>query len=221
MKLNTKQTVLIGLSFMGILAFWQFYDQVIPYLLEYTFGLNTFASNAIMSIDNILAIFMLPLFGWISDRTNTKLGKRTPYILFGTIAAVILLTVLGIFTEQKNFWGFMVVLMALLVTMAIYRTPSVAFMPDVTPKPLRSKANAIINLVGYLGGIFTTVVMMFLLKSEKETDGSSHYSENQSFLPVFLIVGVFMLLAVLIQFATVRENRLQHIVDEVIPASMP
>ena len=215
MKLNTKQTVLIGLSFMGILAFWQFYDQVIPYLLEYTFGLNTFASNAIMSIDNILAIFMLPLFGWISDRTNTKLGKRTPYILFGTIAAVILLTVLGIFTEQKNFWGFMVVLMALLVTMAIYRTPSVAFMPDVTPKPLRSKANAIINLVGYLGGIFTTVVMMFLLKSEKETDGSSHYSENQSFLPVFLIVGVFMLLAVLIQFATVRENRLPHIVDEV------
>lgn len=215
MKLNTKQTVLIGLSFMGILAFWQFYDQVIPYLLEYTFGLNTFAANAIMSIDNILAIFMLPLFGWISDRTNTKLGKRTPYILFGTIAAVILLTVLGIFTEQKNFWGFMVVLMALLVTMAIYRTPSVAFMPDVTPKPLRSKANAIINLVGYLGGIFTTVVMMFLLKSEKETDGSSHYSENQSFLPVFLIVGVFMLLAVLIQFATVRENRLPHIVDEV------
>lgn len=215
MKLNTKQTVLIGLSFMGILAFWQFYDQVIPYLLEYTFGLNTFAANAIMSIDNILAIFMLPLFGWISDRTNTKLGKRTPYILFGTIVAVILLTVLGIFTEQKNFWGFMVVLMALLVTMAIYRTPSVAFMPDVTPKPLRSKANAIINLVGYLGGIFTTVVMMFLLKSEKETDGSSHYSENQSFLPVFLIVGVFMLLAVLIQFATVRENRLPHIVDEV------
>ncbi len=214
MKLNTKQTVLIGFSFMGILAFWQFYDQVIPYLLEYTFGLKTFAANAIMSIDNVLAIFMLPLFGWISDRTNTRIGKRTPYILFGTVGAVILLTVLGIFTEQKSFWGFMITLMALLVTMAIYRTPSVAFMPDVTPKPLRSKANAIINLVGYLGGIFTTIVMMFLLKSEKSADGSSHYSEDQSFMPVFLIVGGFMLLAVLIQFFTIRENRLPHVVDD-------
>ena len=146
MKLNYKRTILIGFAFMSILAFWQFYDQVVPYLLENVFGLKTFAANAIMSIDNILAIFMLPLFGAISDKTHTRLGKRTPYILFGTIAAVILLVINGLFTESRNFTGFVVTLMMLLVTMAIYRTPAVAYMPDVTEKPLRSKANAIINL---------------------------------------------------------------------------
>ena len=214
MKLNYKRTVLIGLSFMAILAFWQFYDQVVPYLLENVFGLNTFAANAIMSIDNVLAIFMLPLFGAISDRTNTKLGKRTPYILFGTIASVILLVTLGFFNEQRNLWGFMFTLMAVLVVMAIYRTPAVAYMPDVTPKPLRSKANAIINLVGYIGGIFATVVMMFMLKSEKTADGSSVYSDDQSFLPVFLVIAGFMLVAVLVQTLTLRENKLPHVEDD-------
>ncbi|MBQ1263472.1 MAG: MFS transporter, partial [Oscillospiraceae bacterium] len=142
MKLNYKRTILIGLAFMGILAFWQFYDQVVPYILENIFGLKTFAANAIMSIDNILAIFMLPLFGAISDKTRTRLGKRTPYILFGTIAASILLVVNGIFTESRSFLGFSITLMMLLITMAVYRTPAVAYMPDVTEKPLRSKANA-------------------------------------------------------------------------------
>ncbi|MBQ3549412.1 MAG: MFS transporter [Clostridia bacterium] len=214
MKLNYKRTVLIGLSFMAILAFWQFYDQVVPYLLENVFGLKTFAANAIMSIDNVLAIFMLPLFGAISDRTSTRLGKRTPYILFGTIASVILLVTLGIFNEQRSFWGFMFTLMAVLVVMAVYRTPAVAYMPDVTPKPLRSKANAIINLVGYIGGIFATVVMMFMLKSEKVADGSSVYSDDQSFLPVFLVIAGFMLVAVLVQTFALRENKLPHVEDD-------
>ena len=114
MKLNYKRTVLIGFAFMSILAFWQFYDQVIPYILENIFGLTTFAANAIMSIDNILAIFMLPLFGAISDRTRTPLGKRTPYIFFGTVAAVVLLVILGFMEESRSFWGFIICLMLLL-----------------------------------------------------------------------------------------------------------
>jgi len=207
MKLNYKRTILIGFSFMSILAFWQFYDQVIPYLLEYKFGLKTFEANSIMAIDNVLAIFMLPLFGAISDRTNTRLGKRTPYILFGTIAAVILLVVLGLFEEMGNFWAFFFTLMALLVVMAIYRTPAVAYMPDVTEKPLRSKANAIINLVGYVGGIFSMLAMMFLLKSEKTAEGEKVYLENQSFLPVFITVAVFMLISVLVMVFTIKENK--------------
>ncbi len=210
MKLNYKRTVLIGFAFMSILAFWQLYDQVIPYILERIFGLGTFAANAIMSIDNILAIFMLPLFGAISDRTRTPIGKRTPYILFGTVAAVILMVVLAFFELKRSFWGFFVALFLLLVTMSIYRTPAVAYMPDVTEKPLRSKANAIINLVGYLGGIFTTVVMMFMLKSEK-VNGESVYAEDQSFLPVFLVVAAFMLVSVLIMVASLRENKLPHV----------
>ncbi len=213
MKLNYKRTVLIGLAFMSILAFWQFYDQVVPYLLENLFGLGTFAANAIMSVDNILAIFMLPLFGAISDRTHTRLGKRTPYILFGTVCSVALLVLLGIFTESRSFFGFIFTLMALLVTMAVYRTPAVAYMPDVTEKPLRSKANAVINLVGYIGGIFATVVMMFMLKSDKNAEGLSVYSSDQSFMPVFLVIAAFMLISVLVMVFTVNENKLLRETD--------
>jgi len=207
MKLNYKRTILIGLAFMSILAFWQFYDQVIPYLLENVFGLKTFTANAIMSVDNVLAIFMLPLFGAISDKTNSRLGKRTPYILFGTIAAVILMVVLGLLEESRNFSGFIFTLMALLVVMAVYRSPAVAYMPDVTEKPLRSKGNAIINLIGYIGGIFSTVVMMFMLKGEKNELGETVYSKDQSFLPVFLVIAAFMLITVLIMVFTVNENK--------------
>ncbi len=216
MKLNVKRTTLIGFAFMSILAFWQMYDQVIPYLLENTFGFSTLKANSIMSVDNILAIFMLPLFGSISDKTKTPLGKRTPFILFGTLAAVILLTLLGVFTTSKNTVGFMVCLFLLLFVMSTYRTPAVAYMPDVTPKPLRSKGNAIINLVGYIGGIFSTVVMMFLLKSEKNEAGESVYSSDQSFMPVFLIISVFMLVAVLILVFTVKENRLLEEVKDIM-----
>ncbi len=208
MKLKYGRTCLIGLGFMAILAFWQFYDQVIPYLLEYKFGLSTFNSNAVMSIDNVLAIFMLPLFGIISDRTKSRFGKRMPYIFFGTLASSILLLVLGLFVEKVWFTGFFVTLILLLIVMAIYRSPAVALMPDVTPKPLRSKANAVINLVGYLGGIFATVAMMFLLKSEKSSSGEKLYSDNQSFLPIFVVIALFMLISVVIMAVTVNENKL-------------
>lgn len=214
MKLNYKQTVLIGFAFMSILCFWQFYDQVIPFLLENKFGLNTLTANFVMSIDNILAIFMLPLFGAISDKTDTKLGKRTPYILFGTIASVILMCIIAYFVNVINFLGFIITLILLLVDMAVYRTPAVAYMPDVTEKPLRSKANAIINLVGYLGGIFATVAMMFMLKATKNADGESVYSENQSFVPIFLVIAAFMLVSVLVMVLLVKENKLKKVVDE-------
>ena len=214
MKLKYGRTILIGFAFMSILAFWQFYDQVIPYILENVFGLETFTANAIMSIDNILAIFMLPLFGALSDKTRTPIGKRTPYILAGTILAVVLMVVMGIFNEERNFWGFIIALILVLIVMATYRTPAVAYMPDVTEKPLRSKANAIINLVGYIGGIFATVVMMFMLKSGKNAAGETVYSDDQSFMPVFLVIAGFMLVSVIVMVIAVRENKLPHVTDE-------
>ena len=206
MKLNYKRTILIGFAFMAILAFWQFYDQVIPYILESVFGLSTFTANAFMSVDNVLAVFMLPLFGMLSDKTKTRLGKRTPYILYGTLGSVALMCVLAYFEKIKNFTGFIVALMALLVVMATYRSPAVAYMPDVTEKPLRSKGNAIINLVGYIGGIFATVVMMFMLKSETNADGIKVYTS--SFTPVFLVIAGFMLVSVLVMVFTVNENKI-------------
>ena len=215
MKLNNKRTILIGLAFMSILAFWQFYDQVIPYILENIFGQSTLRTNAIMAIDNVLAIFMLPLFGAISDRTHTRLGRRTPYILYGTIAATVLMVLLAVFEKAVNFPGFFICLMLLLITMSIYRSPAVAYMPDVTPKPLRSKGNAIINLVGYIGGIFATVMMMILLRSEKAADGTTTYTGNQSFVPIFLVIAGFMLVTVLIMVLSLNENRLlEEVRDE-------
>ncbi len=208
MKLDTKRTVLIGFGFMSILAFWQFYDQVIPHLLENVFGLRTFTTNAIMSIDNVSALVLLPLFGTLSDKTKSPLGRRTPYILFGTLVAVCLMGVLAAATARGSFPLFFAALLALLVTMSTYRSPAVAYMPDVTPKPLRSKANAIINLVGYIGGIFSTLMMMILLRSEKNADGSSQYAADQSFTPIFAVVAVFMLASVLIMVLTTHENKL-------------
>ncbi len=205
MKLNTKQTVLIGLSFASILAFWQFYDQMIPVILENRFGRPTLVTNAIMSIDNVLAIFMLPLFGTISDKTKSRLGRRTPYVLFGTFAAVALMVVMAMLTESGSFPWFFVCLIALLVTMSVYRSPAVAYMPDVTPKPLRSKGNAVINLVGYIGGIFTTIVMTFLVKSELQSDGTVVYG---SFVPIFMTVAAFMLITVLIMVFALNENKI-------------
>ena len=214
MKLNYKRTILIGFAFMSILAFWQFYDQVIPYILENRFGLNTVTTNAIMSIDNILALFMLPLFGALSDKTNTRFGKRTPYILFGTVAASMLMVLLALFENRHHFIGFMVTLITLLVVMSTYRSPAVAYMPDVTEKPLRSKGNAIINLIGYVGGIFATVIMMIMLKSETDASGEKVYDEKQSFTLVFIIIAAFMLLSVVIMALSIRENRLPHVKDD-------
>ena len=193
MKLNYKRTILIGMAFMSILAFQQFYDQVIPFILENTFNLKTSTANDIMSIDNVLAVFLLPFFGMLSDKTRTPLGRRTPYILLGSIISAAALCGLAYFQNKINFIAFMIVLMVLLVAVASYRTPAVAYMPDVTEKPLRSKGNAIINLVGYIGGIFSTVAMMFLLKSEINENGEKVYTSGQSFVPIFLVVAAIML----------------------------
>lgn len=204
MKLNVRQTVLIGLPFASILAFWQFYDQVIPVILENRFGCSTLLTNVVMSIDNVLAVFMLPLFGTLSDKTSTRLGRRTPYILFGTLAAAALMIVMAALTESRSFVGFFICLMILLVTMSIYRSPAVAYMPDVTPKPLRSKGNAVINLVGYIGGIFSTILMTFLISSRTTDSGIIEYD---SFIPIFTAVALFMLVTVLAMVFTLNENK--------------
>ena len=89
MKLNYKRTILVGFAFFLISAFWQAYDAIIPLILSNHFGLPDVASGAIMSIDNILAVFLLPIFGAVSDRINTKHGKRTPFIICGTVVAIL------------------------------------------------------------------------------------------------------------------------------------
>ena len=89
MKLNYKRTILVGMAFFLITAFWQAYDAIIPLILTNHFGLPQSASGAVMSVDNVLAVFLLPLFGAFSDKVHTRIGKRTPFILIGTVIATI------------------------------------------------------------------------------------------------------------------------------------
>ena len=96
MKLDNKRTILTGFAFLSICAFWQMYNSIVPLILTNTFHMNETYSGAIMAADNILALFLLPLFGSISDRTNTRIGKRMPFILFGTGLAIILMNILPI-----------------------------------------------------------------------------------------------------------------------------
>lgn len=208
MKLNYKRTMFIGFAFMSICAFWQFYDQIIPFIFENTFHVSTFWTNAIMAIDNVLALFMLPLFGSLSDRTHTRLGKRTPYILFGTMVAADALAIMPFAEQMHNFWLFFICLLVLLVAMSTYRSPAVALMPDLTPKPLRSKANAIINLMGALGGIYALAMIMVLCKKETDVGGESHFVIGQSFVGIFIAVAIFMLLTVVLLLLTIHENKL-------------
>ena len=89
MKLNYKRTLLVGLAFLSICAFWQLYDNVVPLILKNTFDIPDDIAGVIMALDNVLALFLLPLFGKLSDRTHTRLGRRMPYILGGTLAAAV------------------------------------------------------------------------------------------------------------------------------------
>lgn len=164
MKLNYKRTFLVGLAFLSICAFWQMYDNIIPLILQGTFHLNETLTGAIMAADNVLAVFLLPLLGSLSDKADTRWGKRTPFIVVGTVLAVVLMMLLPHADKTGNFVLFVISLFFLLIAMGLYRSPAVALMPDLTPKPLRSQANAIINLMGAVGGIYTLILISLLLK---------------------------------------------------------
>ena len=288
MKLNYKRTILVGFAFFLISAFWQAYDNNVPKILTERFGMNQDASGIVMALDNVLALFMLPLFGIISDKCKSRLGRRTPFILIGTILAActfmslsfvdnaqskkiehvtdlesvevreilydydyekelmtpegdeFILTdlftreeFLSLKTFEKNEKGkdvatddytnylvparqayinqeitskdpsaliwFIAILFILLMSMAIFRTPAVSLMPDVTPKPLRSKGNAIINLMGTLGGSLTLGVGIVLGTGTVKNTFAPYYV-------YFIVIGAIMLLSLLVFMLTVKEK---------------
>lgn len=284
MKLSYKRTILVGFAFFLICTFWQAYDTIIPKILTDKFGMSQAYSGIIMAIDNVLALFMLPLFGSLSDKCKSPMGRRTPFILIGTIVAALAFVGLSfvdnlqlnrisavsaiddpaameaIYEEQKEaslltpagesfvlgekyikeaFAAipsmkegkvnpeysdyvvparqaavhkitrsdpslerlFILVLCVVLIAMATFRSPAVALMPDVTVKPLRSKANAVINLMGTAGGILVLVLgMVFKTSSTKNA--------LMSYTPFFCAVAGIMLLALVIFMLTVKEPRL-------------
>jgi len=210
MKLNVRRTVLIGFAFLSISAFWQMYDSLIPLMLTGTFAIDKTLSGMIMAADNVLALVLLPLFGSLSDRCRHPLGRRKPYILFGTVAAAALMCVLPMLDNRYaaspsglTLTAFIAVLGLLLVAMGTYRSPAVALMPDVTPKPLRSKGNAVINLMGAIGGILYLIITS-VLYSKSRTEGLSHID----YQPIFVIVAGIMLGSLLILMLFVNEPKL-------------
>lgn len=283
MKLNYKRTLLVGLAFFLISAFWQAYDATIPVILTNKFGMSQTWSGVIMALDNILAVFMLPLFGALSDKCKAWSGKRTPFIRLGTIIAAAALVCLSFVDDAQRvnlavvneidsdkglYWLydsqgdktlqtpegesfvlnemftmeefaeirsdyideetgespytnyvvparqayaaeitkespkeliiFVVLLLIILVAMAIFRSPAVALMPDVTIKPLRSKANAVINLMGTAGGIIVLVLGMVFATSAVR-------NQLMNYTTYYCVIAGIMLAALAVFLLTVRE----------------
>ena len=307
MKLNYKKTICVGFAFFLISMFWQAYDTLVPKILTDKFGMAQTWSGAIMALDNLFALFLLPIFGAISDKVNTKRGRRTPFIVIGTLLAVVLLMFVSIpdkqqhnaiadisategaaYTEAlgkiwdenpeiadwkaeaedrtffqavgdvfkkektypvqdlisreaftaisvqvevegklktneqytdivvparqaviseitadspKNLVVFIVLLFFILVAMGTFRSPAVALMPDVTVKPLRSKANAIINLMGTAGGIIVLALGIVF------GTGKVH-NAMMPYATFFIVVGALMLCALIAFLFTVNEPKL-------------
>ena len=199
MKLNYRRTILIGLAFLSISAFWQMYDNVIPLILKNSFGLGETVTGAIMAADNVLALFLLPLFGSLSDKVDTPIGKRMPFILGGTVLAVTFLMMVPFADQSRNLPMFVISLFALLVSMGLYRSPAVALMPDLTPKPLRSAGNAVINLMGAVGGVYTLIMIKVMVGP----------GETPNYYPLFISVGALMVIGVGVLFLTIKEKKLR------------
>ena len=211
MKLNYKRTFFVGLAFLSISSFWQMYDNIVPLILENTFGLGETIVGTIMSVDNVLAVFLLPILGTMSDKVDTRLGKRTPFIIGGTAAAVTLMMLLPVADAGKNLVLFVVALGLTLIAMATYRSPAVALMPDLTPKPLRSSANAIINLMGAIGGVYSLALIKLLIPKV----------DNPSYLPVFIGVAAMMVVAVILLLITTNEKKIAAQIAIEYPDEVP
>ena len=208
MKLNYKRTFFIGLAFLSISAFWQMYDNIIPLILQNTFGLGETVTGALMAADNVLALFLLPVFGALSDKVDTKMGKRMPFIVGGTVLAVVFMLFLPTADKAGNLVLFLCALFALLVSMGLYRSPAVALMPDLTPNKLRSKGNAVINLMGAVGGVYTLIMIKLLIEAGDRPD----------YTPLFVSVAALMVIAVGILLITINEKKVKAKVDAEVKA---
>lgn len=197
-KLNYGRTFLIGMAFMSISAFWQLYDNIIPLILKNTFGMGETVTGVVMALDNVLALVLLPVFGTLSDKVDTKLGKRTPFIIVGTTLAVSFMMMLPFADKMENLPWFVAALFGVLISMGLYRSPAVALMPDLTPNKLRSKANAVINLLGAVGGVYSLIMIKMLVG-----DG-----DRPSYLPLFSSVSIFMVVSIIVLVSTIREKKL-------------
>ena len=215
LKLNKKRTFLIGFAFFGILLLWQVYDSWCPTLLTEIIKTKMGTADElevqwlvgiIMACDNLAALILLPIFGSLSDKTHTKIGKRMPYILVGTFVSAIAFPFIPLFFHLNKIGAMIAMMAVVLLFMMMYRNPAVALMPDITPKPLRAKANGIINIMGYFGGAFATVLGMVFVLS-KYLKGEHNLMTIE--LP-FVIASLLMVISALVLFFTIKENKIEE-----------
>lgn len=229
MKLNVKRTCRIGFAFFGILLLWQVYDSWCPTFLTDLFAHRMYGMTSaelklsdpdkilnvqwlvgiIMACDNLAALILLPVFGLLSDRTHTRIGKRMPYILVGTFVSAVAFPFIPLFFHHGNVAGMIIMMGIVLIFMMMYRNPAVSLMPDITPKPLRARANGIINIMGYLGGGAATILGVFLKLSDyiNVTDRSQKMWIIE--IP-FLAASVLMIISAAVLFFSIRENKIEE-----------
>ncbi|MEG2053308.1 MAG: MFS transporter [Oscillospiraceae bacterium] len=188
LKLDYKKTFLIGFGFFATSLAWSLYNANVPLILQ-DYVSKSSLIGLIMSIDNIFAVLFQPIFGFLSDRTYTKRGRRMPYILIGLPICAVLFTLIP---HTQSLVALMAVVIAYNFIMSTWRAPVVALMPDVTPSALRSQANGVINMMGGIGGVFSFLLGGFLLKVG-------------GFQLPFLVSGIVMMLAWVVLFFFVKE----------------
>ena len=233
MKLNVKRTCRIGFAFFGILLLWQVYDSWCPTFLTDLFAHRMYGLTSaelklsdpdkilnvqwlvgiIMACDNLAALILLPLFGRLSDKTHSKIGKRMPYILVGTFVAAVAFPFIPLFFHNGNMAGMIIMMGIVLIFMMMYRNPAVSLMPDITPKPLRAKANGIINIMGYLGGGAATILGVFLKLSDyiNVTDRSQKMWIIE--IP-FIVASLLMIISAIVLYFSIRENKIAEEMKE-------
>ena len=226
LKLNYKRTAIIGFAFFGILLLWQVYDSWCPTFLTELFKTAfphiqnaeevQYLVGIIMALDNLAALIMLPIFGALSDKTKSPIGKRMPYILVGTFVCAVAFPFIPVFFHYNNIAGVISMMLIVVIFMMMYRNPAVSLMPDLTPKPLRSKANGIINIMGYIGGAFATVVgIFFVLSDYLDIDRVGGWASHNIWvieIP-FLMASVLMIASCLVLFFTIKENKIAKEVE--------
>lgn len=188
MKLNYKQTMLIGLGFFTVSIVWGIYNVAMPLYLK-DLGLSGVAVGSVMTIDNLFAVIFLPIFGALSDRTKTRYGRRMPYLLVGIPLSALAFILIPV--ARTGLVTIMITVIAMNFFMSIYRAPTVALMPDFTPRPLRSKANGIINFMGGIGAVLAFLIGGFLFKINE-------------FLP-FSVGSVIMIFTIIMMYLLIHE----------------
>jgi maltose/moltooligosaccharide transporter len=190
MRFNYGKIFLLGFGFFGVSVIWATYNAFVPIFLQDKFGLPPALIGLFMTLDNIAALFIQPPVGAWSDRLRTPIGRRMPFILIGAPVAAI---AFGIIPVAAILPLFVACTTTLLLSMAFWRTPVVALMPDITPSPKRSQANGVINLMGGLGSIIA-----FL-------GGSALYKMNPAY--PFWLGSALVILAAILVFLLIREPK--------------